>query len=72
MARNRHFDRLAGVFLASSLAGANFAEFHAQVEEMLQAYDDDEISATEALSYIRQTRDLMKEYNARLWGQIDE
>ena len=68
MAQNQHFDRLAGVFLASSLAGANFAEFHGQVEEVLQAYDDDEISATEALSQIRQTRDLMKEYNVRPWG----
>ena len=71
MARNQYSDRLAGVFLASSLAGANFAEFHTQVEEILQAYDNDEITATEALSYIRQTRDLMKEYNARLWGQVD-
>lgn len=71
MAQNQHFDRLAGVFLASSLAGANFAEFHSQVEEILQIYDDDEISAAEALLHIRRTRDLMKEYNARLWGQVD-
>ena len=71
MARNQDFDHLAGVFLASSLAGANFAEFCTRVEETLQAYDGKEIASAEALWRIRHTLDLMKEYNARLWGQVD-
>jgi hypothetical protein len=61
---------MAGVFLASSLAGANVTEFCTRVEETLRAYDGNEISSTEALSRIRQTLDLMNEYNARLWRQV--
>ena len=70
MARNQDLNHLAGVFLASSLAGANVTEFCARVDEILQAYDGEEISSTEALWRIRQTLDLMKEYNARLWRQV--
>jgi len=71
MTHSQNLDRLAGVFLASSLADANGIEFCARVEEVLQAHDGDEISPTEALWHIRQMLDLMKEYNARLRRQID-
>lgn len=72
MALHQNPDHMAGVFLASSLAGANVTEFCTCVEEILRAYDGDEISSTEALWHIRQTLDLMKEYNARLWQQIGQ
>jgi len=59
-------ERNAGEFLSSEFVAANYAEFHRRVGETLRMYNEDELTAPDALWRIRHFHALLRKYNLNL------